>query len=93
MKMKTKRTIEELLQTPYWIIDILPKQVPADSPEQCFAIEKYYLDKDRLAVIKEKHINVILKSKEDEDARFYWIDILVNILGLDKVRQMWTRMS
>jgi len=56
-----KRTIEELLQTPYWIIDILPKQVPEDSPGQYFAVEKYYLEKSRLAVIKEKHINVILK--------------------------------
>lgn len=55
------RAIEELLQTPYWIIDILPKQVPAYSPGQYFAVEKYYLEKERFAVIKEKHINVILK--------------------------------
>ncbi|MBQ6438937.1 MAG: hypothetical protein IJJ06_02205 [Mogibacterium sp.] len=55
------RTIEELLQTPYWIIDILPKQVPAYSPGQYFAVEKYYLEKERFTVIKEKHINVILK--------------------------------
>ena len=55
------RTIEELLQTQYWIIDILPKQVPAYSPGQYFAVEKYYLEKERFTVIKEKHINVILK--------------------------------
>ena len=54
-------TIEELLQTPYWIIDILPKQVPAHSPGQYFAVEKYYLERERFTVIKEKHINVILK--------------------------------
>ena len=54
-------TIDELLQTPYWIIDILPKQVPADSPGQYFAIEKYYLSEEQLPTIKQKHINVILK--------------------------------
>ena len=56
-----KKTIDELLQTPYWIIDILPKQVPAHSAGQYFAIEKYYLDKKRFNDIKQKHINVILK--------------------------------
>ena len=56
-----KKTIDELLQTPYWIIDILPKQVPADSAGQYFAVERYYLGKKQLAKIKQKHINVILK--------------------------------
>ena len=32
---------EELLQSPYWIIDILPSQVPKDSPGQYFTIEEY----------------------------------------------------
>ena len=52
--------IEELLQAPYWIIDILPMQVPKDSPGQYFAVEDYFL-KEQLAEIKRKHINVILK--------------------------------
>lgn len=56
-----KKTIEELLQTPYWIIDIFPEQVPKDSPGQFFAVEKYYLEETWLAEIKEKHINLILK--------------------------------
>ncbi len=38
-----KKTVEELLQCPYWIIDILPLQVPEDSPGQYFAVEKYFL--------------------------------------------------
>ena len=53
-------TIEELLETPYWIIDILPKQVPKDSPGQYFAIENFFL-KGQLTEIKKKHIDVILK--------------------------------
>lgn len=52
--------IEELLNKPYWIVDILPKQVPKDSPGQYFTIEDYFL-KGQLAEIKQKHINVILK--------------------------------
>lgn len=52
--------IEELLNKPYWIVDILPKQVPKDSPGQYFTIENYFL-KGQLAEIKQKHINVILK--------------------------------
>lgn len=56
-----KRTIDELLQMPYWIIDILPEQVPEGSAGQYFSVEKYYLAPERFATIKEKHINVILK--------------------------------
>ena len=56
-----KKTIEELLQSPYWIIDILPAQVPKDSPVQYFAIEDYYLQEKQLAEIKQKHINIVLK--------------------------------
>ena len=52
--------IEELLKKPYWIIDILPKQVPKDSLGQYFAVEEIFL-KEQLAEIKKKHINVILK--------------------------------
>lgn len=56
-----KKTIEELLQCPYWIIDILPAQVPSDSPGQYFAVEKYFLQGGRIKEIKQKHINLILK--------------------------------
>ena len=56
-----KITIEELLNTPYWIIDILPSQVPADGPGQYFTVEKYFLRGENLAEIKRKHIHLILK--------------------------------
>ena len=51
---------DELLNKPYWIIDILPMQVPADSPGKYFAVEGYFL-RNQLAEIKRKHIHVILK--------------------------------
>ena len=59
-QMPMTKKIEELLQAPYWIIDILPKQVPKDSPGQYFAIEKY-LREEQMKDIKQKHANVILK--------------------------------
>lgn len=56
-----KKSIEDLLQTPYWIIDILPERVPKDSPGQYFAIEDYYLQGTRLEAIKRKHVGLVLK--------------------------------
>lgn len=55
------KTVEELLQSPCWIIDILPFQVPQDSPGQYFAVEKYFLQDTGIKEIKQKHINLILK--------------------------------
>lgn len=52
--------IEKLLNTPYWIIDLLPMQVPKNSPGQYFTVEEYFL-KEQLDAIKQKHINLILK--------------------------------
>jgi len=54
-------TINEILQTPFWVIDILPKQVPEKNSGQFFTIEKYFTEDDRIAGIKQKHINLILK--------------------------------
>ena len=53
--------VEELLQTEYWIIDILPSQVPKGSPGQYFAVEEYFLQDARLSEIKQKHIDLVLK--------------------------------
>ena len=56
-----KKTVEELLQCPYWIVDILPSQVPEDSPGQFFSVEEYFLQGDRIEEIKQKHIDLVLK--------------------------------
>lgn len=58
---EVKKTVEELLQCPYWIVDILPSQVPKDSPGQFFSVEEYFLQGDRIEEIKQKHIDLILK--------------------------------
>ena len=65
------KTIDELLQSPYWIIDILPAQVPKDSPGQYFAVEDYFLQDRQLEEIKQKHINLVLKLN-------CYIDISIN---------------
>lgn len=53
--------IETLLAQPCWVIDILPQQVPANSPGQYFEIERFYLAEPQLSRIKQKHIDFVLK--------------------------------
>ena len=60
-------TIEEYLNKPYWVIDILPKQVPADSRGQYFRIEKYFLEHPQIDHIYKKFTNVLLKLNCYED--------------------------
>ena len=52
-------TIETLLEKPYWLIDILPKQVPAGSAGQYFEAERYFLS--RLDEISRKFAQVIIR--------------------------------
>ena len=60
-------TIEEYLNKPYWVIDILPKQVPADSRGQYFRIEKYFLEHPQIDIIYRKFSNILLKLNCYED--------------------------
>jgi hypothetical protein len=54
------KIIEYYLDKPYWVIDILPKQVPADGCEQYFEIERYVLKHDYDKLLK-RFANVVLK--------------------------------
>lgn len=49
----------DLLEKPYWVVDILPKQVPKDSAGQYFKVEQYFL-KQR-ALLCEKFVRILLK--------------------------------
>ena len=53
--------LESLLERQYWVIDMLPKQVPADSEGQYFKIEQYYLESPRKEIICEKYTNILIK--------------------------------
>jgi hypothetical protein len=49
------------------VIDILPKQVPADGEGQYFRIEKYFLEHPQIDNIYRKFTNILLKLNCYED--------------------------
>ena len=51
----------DLLEGPYWIMDVLPEQVPADAGGQYFAVERYYLQPERLRVLRRKYAEILLR--------------------------------
>ena len=53
--------VERLLDTPYWVIDFLPMQVPQDSRGQFFAVEQYYLQEPQRERLCRQFIDVVLK--------------------------------
>jgi hypothetical protein len=53
--------IEELLNKPYWIIDILPEQVPAYSPGQYSSVEQFYLKEPQKSHLLRSFLNIFLK--------------------------------
>ena len=66
--------IEDLLTKPYCIVDILPKQVPADAGGQYFTIEKLFLSPPRLDVILHKFLNVLLKLNCYDDILVFQVN-------------------
>lgn len=57
--------MEEYLNKPFWVIDILPKQVPADGKGQYFKIEKYYLEHPQIDIILKSGDVLITVSGDD----------------------------
>ena len=53
--------IEDLLERPYYIVDILPEQVPAETGGQYFAVDRYFREPDRLAALYRRFAEVLLK--------------------------------
>ena len=53
--------LEGLLEKPYWVVDILPEQVPPGSPGQYFAVDDYFLKPPQLAVLHRKFAEILLK--------------------------------
>ena len=53
--------IDDLLGKEYWVADILPVQVPAESPGQYFEVEKYYLQYPHVDKIFAKFTDILLK--------------------------------
>ena len=69
-ELEDESIIEELLEKPYWIADILPEQVPADSAGQYFRVEEYYLQQAQMEILHWKYLNIVLKLNCYYDIRF-----------------------
>lgn len=65
--MEKDNIIDILLETPYWVIDILPKQVPADSSGQYFKIENYYRKEPQIDALCRRFGNILLRLNCYED--------------------------
>ena len=70
------KVVEEMLEKPYWIVDILPKQVPKDSTGQYAAVEQYYLQKPLITELRKKDLAILFKLN-------CYYDIVVSIDGGD----------
>ena len=53
--------IDAMLEKPHYIVDIVPRQVPENSPGQYFAVEGYFLKEPQYSSLREKFFNIILK--------------------------------
>ncbi|MBR2790972.1 MAG: hypothetical protein IKD70_10260 [Eggerthellaceae bacterium] len=61
MDESAESRIDALLEEPYWVIDPLPRQVPAGSPGQYFAVERWLMAEPQRAEIHRKRANLLLK--------------------------------
>ena len=59
MKNNEAMNVDDLLDKPLWIMDLLPKQVPDNKAGQYFKVEKYFLK--RIDTLVRKYCNIILK--------------------------------
>lgn len=60
MEQNYDKITERLLETPYWVIDLLPRQVPLDCRGQFFAVERYYLTGERHERLCHQFADVVL---------------------------------
>lgn len=61
MEKNYDEIVEQLLETPYWVIDMMPKQVPQESRGQFFAVERYYLEEPQHERLCRRFADVLLK--------------------------------
>ena len=53
--------ISRMLEGPFWIIDLVPDQVPAGARGQYSAVERYFRKPDRLTSLYRKYAELLLK--------------------------------
>ena len=59
--MDKGKLVEELLEKPYRVVDFLPEQVPEGSAGQFFAVEKYYMDPERMKEVRKKFADILIR--------------------------------
>lgn len=60
-RINPDQMIETLLRAPYWIVDLLPEQVPLNTEGQYAAVEQYYLQEERLRLLRRKYAELLLR--------------------------------
>jgi hypothetical protein len=53
--------VSELAEGPYWIVDILPEQVPGGAAGQYFAVERYFLRPERIESLRRRYAELLLR--------------------------------
>lgn len=61
MEKDYDKIVERLLEKPYWVIDLLPIQVPQEGDGQFFAVEQYYLEEPQHGRMCRQFADVLLK--------------------------------
>ena len=53
--------VDQLLDGPCWIVDILPERVPKECGGQYFAVERYFLRTERMERLRQKYAELLLR--------------------------------
>ncbi len=59
--MNQEEKIDDYLNKPYWVIDLLPEQVPTNSRGQYFKIEQYFLQASQMDILCRKFAHILMK--------------------------------
>ena len=81
--------IEELLLRPYWVIDILPEQVPADSARRFARVEPYWLERQNQAALRERFAAILVKLSCYDDLRVCSPDESLNLENPAPAELVW----
>lgn len=56
-----ENTIEHIFDCPCWVVDLLPRQVPAGRGGNYFGVEQYFLSAAENTILRRKFCNILLK--------------------------------
>ena len=63
--------IESFFDKEYWVVDFLPKQVPEKGGGRFIAVEEFYLEPSRYAILRERFCEILLKLYCYYDLRLF----------------------